>query len=156
MAARNQFEEHTILDNKKTTAKSNQQNYTSNFNGINQTSAKNFNYRMTREENTPIRLRTVTKHTHFPVEHNGSTYQCHKKMVKYEINSNERSELLASFPHGKVHHFIPAFLCKDLKHGHCGLQSKQIKTVFTSKHYRLRKLLHKHFTRHKSVMNGFI
>lgn len=136
LAARNQSEEQSKLDF-TTTAKSNQQNYTPNLNRLNQTLAKKFNYRMTQEENTPNRRRTATKHTHLPAEHTFSTYQRHKKMVKYEINSNERCELLAGFPHGKVHDFVPAFLCKDLKHGHCGLQSKQTETVFTCTHYRL-------------------
>lgn len=63
-------------------------------------------------------------------------------MIEYEIDGNQGSDSFTSLPHCQMHHFIPAFLGKDLEHGHCGLmlqhpaaaaatekQSASIKTI---------------------------
>ena len=44
-------------------------------------------------------------------------------MVENEVDGDKdrHSLILARLPHGLVHHFIPAFLCQDLEHGHGGL-----------------------------------
>ena len=44
-------------------------------------------------------------------------------MVEYEVDGHKdrHGRILARLPHRLVHHFIPAFLCEDLEHGHGGL-----------------------------------
>ncbi len=49
-------------------------------------------------------------------------YQRHKQMIEDKINGHQRGHLFSCFPHGGVHHFIPAFLRQDLKHRHRGLR----------------------------------